>query len=53
MNQDQQQERREQFWRDGWNVGRDDDTPGVPELPEPCPMASGQARRAWRTDQGN
>jgi hypothetical protein len=51
---EQHQQQRERCWRDGWNVGgRDDDTPGVPELPEPDAMASGQARRAWRTDQGN
>jgi hypothetical protein len=50
---EQQQRQQEQFWADGWNLGRDDDTPAPPELPEPDAMASGQARRAWRTDQGN
>jgi hypothetical protein len=48
MNQDQQQERREQFWRDGWNVGRDDDTPCTPEAPHLDSLSSAQARRAWR-----
>jgi len=47
---EQQERQRERFWRSGWNVGRDDDTPGVPELSEPDAMASGQARRAWRAD---
>jgi hypothetical protein len=40
------QHRRERF--NGWNLGQDDDSPKPPELAEPCPMSSGQARRAWR-----
>jgi len=48
---EQHQQNRERYWRGGWYVGgRDDDTPAPPELPEPCPMASAQARRAWRQE---
>ena len=37
--------RREAWIYGGWNVGVDDD---APRPPEPSPMASAQARRAWR-----
>lgn len=43
--QQQQHNRRELFAYHGWNVGAvDDDTP---RPPEPCPLSSAQARRAW------
>ncbi len=42
--------RREQYWRDGWSVGSDDDCPRVPEVPQwLMVMASGQAKRAQQT----
>lgn len=49
--------RREQYWRDGWSVGSDDDSPRVPEVPEWLALlGSGQAKRAaeqtvYRTDR--
>jgi hypothetical protein len=43
--QQQQHHRRELFAMNGWNLGAVDDD--CPRPPEPCPLSSGQSRRAW------
>jgi hypothetical protein len=42
----EQDNRREQFTRCGWNVAPPDDD--VPTVPEPSPLSSAQHRRWWR-----
>jgi len=44
-----EQQRRECWIRGNWNLA-DDDEPRPPEL---SPLASGQARRAWRDDDAD
>lgn len=45
--QQQDQNQRERFTVNGWNLGQDDDSPRPPEV---SPLDSGQARRAWRNE---